>query len=151
MGDLSAWRDEHATWWAASLAFRDLYELTLHVDLVLAPYYVFTHLWMSVFGDSLTALRLASALAMAVAGGLVGLLGRRVSGSTWGGLVAGALFALVPTVARYGQEARPYAFAMTAALLSFLALLRALERPAPRRWVLYAVTVPLMAGPTWWP
>ncbi|MFB6555298.1 glycosyltransferase family 39 protein [Streptomyces sp. NPDC056405] len=144
MGERSAWRDEHATWWAASLAFGDLYGLTRHVDLVLAPYYVFMHLWVSVFGDSPTALRLPSTLAMAVAGGLVGLLGRRVVGSTRGGLVAGVLFALVPTVARYGQEARPYAFAMTATLLSFLALLRALERPAPRRWVLYAVTVPLV-------
>jgi len=49
-------------------------------------------------------------------------------------------------VARHGQEARPYAFAMTAALLGFLALLRALECPGPgaRRWVLYALTVPLM-------
>jgi mannosyltransferase len=140
----SAWRDEHATWWAASLTFGDLYRLTRHVDLALAPYYVFMHLWVSVFGDSLTALRLPSALAMAGAGGLVGLLGRRVVGSTQGGLVAGLLFALVPTITRYGQEARPYAFAMMAVLMGFLALLRALERPGPRRWVPYAVTVPLV-------
>ncbi|MFG2347895.1 hypothetical protein [Streptomyces phaeochromogenes] len=33
---------------------------------------------------------------------------------------------------------------MTAALLGFLALLRALERPVPRRWALYALTVPFM-------
>jgi mannosyltransferase len=144
IGERSAWRDEHATWWAASLAFGDLYRLTRHVDLALAPYYVFMHLWVSVFGDSLTALRLPSALAMAGAGGLVGLLGRRAVGSTQGGLVAGLLFALVPTIARYGQEARPYAFAMMAALMGFLALLRALERPGPRRWVPYAVTVPLV-------
>ncbi|MFF0195193.1 glycosyltransferase family 39 protein [Streptomyces anulatus] len=143
-GDRSAWRDEHATWWAASLSFGDLYQLTQHVDLALAPYYVFMHLWVSVFGDSPTALRLPSALAMAVAGGLVGLLGRRAVGSTRGGLFAGLIFALVPTVTRYGQEARPYAFAMVAALMSFLALLRALERPEPRRWVLYGVTVPLV-------
>lgn len=144
IGRRSAWRDEHATWWAASLSFGDLYELTRNVDLAIAPYYVFMHLWVSLFGDSLTALRLPSVLAMAVAGGLVGLLGRRAVGSTRGGLVAGLLFALVPTVARHGQEARPYAFAMTAALLGFLALLRALERPVPRRWVLYALTVPFM-------
>ncbi|MFD3309758.1 glycosyltransferase family 39 protein [Streptomyces sp. NPDC058694] len=140
----SAWRDEHATWWAASLSFGDLYELTRNVDLAIAPYYVFMHLWVSLFGDSLIVLRLPSVLAMAVAGGLVGLLGRRAVGSTQGGLVAGLLFALVPTVARHGQEARPYAFAMAAALLGFLALLCALEHPAPRRWVLYALTVPLM-------
>ncbi|MFC8663833.1 glycosyltransferase family 39 protein [Streptomyces sp. NPDC057199] len=144
IGRRSAWRDEHATWWAASLSFGDLYELTRNVDLAIAPYYVFVHLWVSLFGDSLTVLRLPSVLAMAVAGGLVGLLGRRAVGSTRGGIVAGLLFALVPTVARHGQEARPYAFAMLAAVLGFLALLRALERPVPRRWVLYALTVPLM-------
>ncbi|MEU9877934.1 hypothetical protein [Streptomyces phaeochromogenes] len=54
-----------------------MYELTRTVDLAIAPYYVFMHLWVSLFGDSLTALRLPSVLAMAVAGGLVGLLGRR--------------------------------------------------------------------------
>ncbi|MEU5343328.1 glycosyltransferase family 39 protein [Streptomyces sp. NPDC020766] len=144
IGRRSAWRDEHATWWAASLSFEDLHELTRNVDLAIAPYYVFMHLWVSLFGDSLTALRMPSVLAMAVAGGLVGLLGRRAVGSTQGGLVAGLLFALVPTVARHGQEARPYAFAMTAALLGFLTLLRALERPVPRRWALYALTVPFM-------
>lgn len=144
IGRRSAWRDEHATWWAASLSFGDLYELTRNVDLAIAPYYVFVHLWVSLFGDSLTVLRLPSVLAMAVAGGLVGLLGRRAVGSTRGGIAAGLLFALVPTVARHGQEARPYAFAMLAAVLGFLALLRALERPGPRRWVLYALTVPLM-------
>ncbi|MEU5222274.1 glycosyltransferase family 39 protein [Streptomyces toyocaensis] len=144
LGERSSWRDEHATWWAASLSLGDLYELTRHVDLALVPYYVFMHLWVSVSGDSLTVLRLPSALAMATAGGLVGLLGRRMTRSLRGGLVAGTLFAIVPTVARYGQEARPYALAMLAALLSFLALLRALERPTPRRWVLYTVTVPLM-------
>jgi mannosyltransferase len=144
ISERSAWRDEQATWWAASLSFQDLYRLTRHVDVVLAPYYVFMHLWISVFGDSLTALRLPSALAMAGAGGLVGLLGRRVIGSTQGGLIAGLFFALVPTVTRYGQEARPYALAMLTVLLASLALLRALERPGSRRWVAYAMTVPLM-------
>jgi mannosyltransferase len=78
---------------------------------------------------------------MAAAGGLVGLLGRRLAGDARAGLVAGLLFALVPTTARYGQEARPYAFAVLAALLATWTLLRALERPCRRRWLLYAAAV----------
>jgi mannosyltransferase len=61
LGERSLWRDEHATWWAASLSFGELRELTGHVDLVLAPYYAFLHLWIGVFGDSPAALRLPSA------------------------------------------------------------------------------------------
>ncbi|WP_185302248.1 glycosyltransferase family 39 protein [Streptomyces finlayi] len=144
IGGRSMWRDEHATWWAASLPPADLLRLVRNVDLALAPYYAFMHVWSSVFGVSPPALRMPSALAMAAAAGLVGVIGRRTVGTLGGGLTAGLLFALTPTVVRYGQEARPYAFAVLAVLLSVLALLRALESPRPRRWALYAVTLPLI-------
>lgn len=143
IGDRQLWRDEHATWWAASLSFGDLGALIKNIDVVLAPYYVVMHLWISVFGTSPTALRIPAAIAMAVAAGLLGLLGRRLF-TPRTGLLAGLLFAAVPSVTRYGQETRPYAFAVACTLLSTLLLLRVLDRPTLKGWALYAVSLPLV-------
>ncbi|WP_234010914.1 glycosyltransferase family 39 protein [Streptomyces sp. SPB78] len=143
LGDRQLWRDEHATWWAASLSLHDLSVLTKSIDIVFIPYYLGMHLWIAVFGDSETALRIPGALAMAAAAGLLGLLGRHLFTARVG-LVAGLAFAVVPGITRYGQEVRPYAFAVAAVLLSTLLLLRLLERHGFKGWCAYALTVPLI-------
>jgi mannosyltransferase len=140
------WRDEHATWWAARLPLGELAGLVRHVDLVLAPYYLVMHAWIAAAGDSEVALRLPSALLMAAAAGLLALLGRRLFDAPTG-LLAGALFAALPTVSRYGQDARPYAAVMAATLLATLALLHAVDRPSSWwRWLGYAASVLAVAS-----
>ncbi|MFJ2739988.1 glycosyltransferase family 39 protein [Streptomyces sp. NPDC087440] len=143
IGDRQLWQDEHATWWAAMLSFPDLGTLLKGVDVVFAPFYVLMHLWTSLFGTSETALRLPSALAMAAAAGLLGLLGRRLFDLRTG-LLAGLVFAVLPTVTRFGQEARPYAFAVAFVLLATLLLVRVLDRPSVKGWALYAACLPLV-------
>ncbi|MFF5494806.1 glycosyltransferase family 39 protein [Streptomyces aquilus] len=140
LGGRQLWRDEHATWWASSLSWHDLGRLIDNIDVVFTPYYASMHLWIAVAGDSPAALRLPGALAMAVSAGLVGLLGRRMF-AVRTGLLAGLLFAVVPAITRYGQEARPYAFATMFALLATLLLMRALDKPSLRTWTLYALAV----------
>jgi mannosyltransferase len=140
LGHRQLWRDEHATWWASTLSWHDLGRLIEHIDVVFAPYYAAMHLWIRVAGDSAAALRLPEALAMAVAAGLVGLVGRRMF-AVRTGLLAGLLFAVVPAVTRYGQETRSYAFATMFALLATLLLLRALDKPSLRTWTGYALAV----------
>ncbi|RZU50578.1 mannosyltransferase [Krasilnikovia cinnamomea] len=140
IGDRQLWRDEHATWWAASLSWGDLRHLVGTVDVVLFPYYVLMHVWIGVFGASPTALRLPSALFMAVAAGLLALLGRRLFDAP-SGVVAGLLLAVIPAISRYGQEARPYAMTLAATVAAALLLMRALEKPSPWRWVGYGLAV----------
>jgi mannosyltransferase len=72
---------------------------------------------------------------MACAAGLTGWLGTQVF-DRWVGLAGGCLFAVVPSVSRFGQEARPYAFAIAFAVASLLALLS-------RRWWLVSLMVAL--------
>jgi mannosyltransferase len=79
-----------------------------------------------------------SALAVAAASGLIALIGRRLFDAGVG-LTAGLLFAGLPAVCRYGQEGRPYSFAIALAALATLMLLRAVERPTWRRWILYGL------------
>ncbi|MFJ5220013.1 glycosyltransferase family 39 protein [Streptomyces sp. NPDC088354] len=143
IGDRQMWRDEHATWWAATLSLGDLSQLIRNIDVVFAPYYFLMHLWVSSAGDSPTALRVPAAFAMAAAAGLLALVGRRMF-TTGTGLLAGLVFAAVPSVTEYGQQARPYAFAVAFTLLSTLVLLRALDRPSLKGWTLYAATIPLI-------
>jgi mannosyltransferase len=134
------WRDEFASWSAASRSLPQLWAMLHNIDAVLGVYYFGLHLWMAVFGDSATAMRLPSVLAMAAAAGVVALIGRRLAGGT-AGLTSGLTFAVIPSVSRYAQEARPYAFAMLFAALATLMFLRALERPHWSRWAIYAVVL----------
>jgi mannosyltransferase len=132
------WRDELASWSAASRTVPQLWAMVHNIDAVLFPYYLGLHLWMAVFGDSATAMRLPSVIAMAAAAGVVGLIGRRLAGNV-AGLASGLVFALIPSVSRYAQEARPYAFATLFAAVATLMFLRAMERPNWFRWALYAI------------
>jgi mannosyltransferase len=134
------WRDELASWSAASRTLPQLWAMVHNIDAVLGIYYFGLHLWMAVFGDSATAMRVPSVMAMAGAAGVVALIGRRLGGS-FAGLAGGLVFALVPSVSRYAQEARPYAFAMFFAALATLMFLRAMERPHWSRWAIYSVVL----------
>jgi mannosyltransferase len=134
------WRDELATWSAASRSVPQLWRMVHHIDAVTGVYYFGMHFWIALFGDSPTAMRVPSLIAMTGAAGLVALIGRRLGGYP-AGLAGGLVFALIPSISRYGQEARPYAIATFFAALATLLLLRALERPGWRRWVPYALAL----------
>jgi mannosyltransferase len=129
LGAPSLWADELATWGAVRIGWRPLYQLLHNVDAVVGPYFVVEKVWVGIAGDSPVAMRAPSLVAMAATAGLLALLGRRLGGR-WVGLLAGGLFAVVPAVSRYGQEARPYAFSIFFAVLATLLLLRWLDRPA---------------------
>ena len=134
------WRDELATWSAASRSTGDLLRLAANIDGVSVAYYLLMHGWIELFGDSVPALRLPAALSMAGAAALVAVLGGRLfSGRV--GLIAGLLFAVLPSTCRYGQEARPYALATLFAVLATLLLVRALAQPGWLRWLGYAAAL----------
>lgn len=134
------WRDELATWSAATRSVGDLFRLAGTIDAATGPYYLLMHGWVALAGDSVAALRLPSVLAMTGAAALTAVLGRRLVGARTG-LLAGLLFALLPGTSRYAQEARPYALATLFAVLATLLLVEALRRPGWARWAGYAVAL----------
>jgi mannosyltransferase len=134
------WRDELATWSAASRPLGDLLRLAANIDGVSVAYYLLMHAWVELFGASVLALRLPAALSMAGAAALIAVLGGRLfSGRV--GLVAGLLFAVLPSTSRYGQETRPYALATLFAVLATLLLVGALAQPGWLRWLGYAAAL----------
>ncbi|NUR91279.1 MAG: hypothetical protein HOY71_45015 [Nonomuraea sp.] len=134
--------DELATVSAASRSLSGLWELARHIDGHFLPYYLFMHFWVKA-GTAELWLRLPSAVAIGVAAWFLVDLGRRLH-SARAGVIAGALFAVLPSVSYYGAFARSYAFAAAAAVFSFWALRRAVERPGGGRWVTYGVAVALV-------
>jgi mannosyltransferase len=136
--------DELATISAASRSLSGMWELARHIDGHFLPYYLFMHFWGKL-GTAELWLRLPSAVAIAVAAWFLVDLGRRLH-SARAGVVAAAIFAILPSVSYYGAFARSYAFAAAAVVFSFWALHRALERSDGRRWVLYGVAVALVCA-----
>jgi mannosyltransferase len=142
----SYWRDEAATLAAIRRPFGDMLRMLGNVDAVHGLYYMIIWVVARLFGTGELALRLPSAVAMAVAAGFVAALGRRL-GSPRVGLAAGLLFAVVPDISFYGQDARSYAMVTAMAAVASYLLVRALDAaPGGRRrwWIGYAVALALL-------
>ncbi len=145
IGRPEVWRDELASWSAAHRPLGQLWAMVHHVDASSAAYYLLLHGWIRVAGDSPAMLRLPSTLAMAGAAACVALGASAWFGRT-AGLWAGLLFALLPIVSRYAQEARQYAFGVLAAALAGWLLVRALRRPSWPAWAGYAAAIAMLVA-----
>jgi mannosyltransferase len=137
------WRDELSSWSFASRPVPDLIATVRHTDATDLLYYLLLHCWIAAFGDSVAAMRSMSVLAMGGAAACVTLAGRRLA-SPRAGLLAGLAFALVPSVSRFAQEIRSYAFEALAGTLAVVLLLRALDKPGLRRWAAYGACVAVL-------
>jgi mannosyltransferase len=137
LGRPELWRDELASWSFAIRPLPDLITTARHADANHLAYYLLLHYWIAAFGDSADAMRAPSVLAMAGAAACVTLAARRLAGPR-AGLLAGLVFALVPSVSRFAQEIRSYALEVLVGTLATLLLLRAVDKPGVRRWAAYA-------------
>ncbi len=89
-------------------------------------------------GGGLTELRLASAALAVAAVPLVALLGARLAGRA-AGLGAAAIVSASWMLLFHGIYARMYSLFLATSLLSYLALLRAVEHGGARRWTLWGL------------
>jgi mannosyltransferase len=132
------WADELWSWSFAADPVQQLVASASRSNPAELGYDLVLHYWMAVFGDSVLAMRLLSVLAMTGAAACVTLAGRRLVGAR-AGLLAGLVFALLPSVSRFAQEVRFYAPVVLVTSLATLLLLRALDAQSVRRWAAYSV------------
>lgn len=137
------WTDELATWGMAGTPWHRMWPVLRWVDAVLAPYYVLMRGWAELAGTSDLALRVPSLAAMIGAAGLAGGLGTRLGGYR-AGLLAGLVFAVLPSTTRFAQEARPYALTAFVAVAATYLLVRAWERPTVARFGAYSIAIVLL-------
>ncbi len=97
-------RDETSTLAAVHRSFPQLVRMLGNVDVVHGAYYSLIWVVVRIGGSGEFAVRLPSALAMAVAAAFVTALGRRLV-SWWAGLASGLAFAVLPWSA--GSPRRP--------------------------------------------
>ena len=135
--------DEVTTADVAQRSPAEIWHLAQHIDAVFGAYYLVMHAWTGVAGHSELALRLPSIVAMAAAVAVTAELGRRLFDPAVA-VVTGLFLCTLPNTSRYAAEARPYAFACLFSVLALLALVLALDRSRPVRWVLYGLTVVLL-------
>ena len=143
----SYWRDEAATLTATARPFGELLRMMGHVDAVHGVYYMIIWVVVRLGGTGELVTRLPSAVAMACAAAAVAALGRRLV-SPRAGLTAGLLFAFLPQISLYAQDAREYALVTALATTGSYLLLRALTAAGPRiGWLTgYAVCLGVMGS-----
>ncbi|MDA0266900.1 MAG: glycosyltransferase family 39 protein [Cyanobacteria bacterium] len=104
-------------------------------------YYVLLRFWAQVWGTAPVVTRgFSSLLSLLVFPALYGLC-RELFALPLSGWVAIALFAVSPLHLVFGQEAREFGFWTALILASSALLLRAMDRPSWRNWVLYGVSM----------
>ena len=128
----SYWRDEAATISAAQRPLGNLLRTLGNIDAVHGAYYLLIWVTLKLGGTGELATRLPSAVAMAVAAVAVAALGGRLV-SPRAGLAAGLVFAVLPPVSLYGQDARPYAITVALAAIASYLLVRAMEADVSRK------------------
>ncbi len=138
----SMWRDEVATYVVAQRTVPQLWAMLHNVDAVHGLYYLGMHAWLTL-GDGEVWLRVPSVAASVVSAGLVAGLGTRLGGVR-AGLSAGLLFATMPVVSNYAQEAGSFALVSAAVLAATCLLVLALDRGG-KWWPAYAAMVTLAA------
>jgi len=139
----SYWRDEAATMSAAQRPLGNLFRTLGNIDAVHGAYYLLIWVMVRLGGSGELVTRLPSAVAMAGAAVAVAAIGRRLV-SPRAGLAAGLVFAVLPEVSLYGQDARPYAIVVALASLASYLLVRVIQDDAGARHRLlagYAVCV----------
>jgi mannosyltransferase len=140
----SYWRDEAATMAAVQRPFGALIRMLGHVDAVHGAYYLLIWGVVRMAGMGELATRLPSAVAMAVASSGVSAIGRRLV-SLWAGLAGGLLFAVLPEVSWFAQDARSYAIVTALAVAASYLLVRLLDSGASARWlVAYAACLTVL-------
>jgi mannosyltransferase len=151
IGGASLWRDEGYTLEISQRPVGAILSMMGREDAVHGFYYLMMHFVVAVAGTSAVALRLPSLLAMCVAAGLTGGLGRRLATETGlpapslTGMLAGLLLVMYPLSTWYAQDARPYTLATVFAVAASWLLVRARTDARWRWYVLYAVAIVLLA------
>ena len=142
LGATSFWRDEISSVVFAHAPLGDLLTIFGRERRVaglpnMASYYLVLHFWLAV-GETEARVRLLSVLAGAASVVPIYLTARRLGGWT-AGFLAGAVFALIPYVVHYSQDARGYSLSMLAAATLTWLVIKATERQTTGWWLAYGV------------
>jgi mannosyltransferase len=148
VSDSALWLDEALTVNIAGEPIGDIGERLRH-DGHPPLYYWLLHLWMVLFGDGDVAVRALSGVFAVAALPFAWIHGRRLGGAPG---AVGALFILAasPFAIRYATEARQYSLVTLLALVGWLLLERARQRPTLGRLLALAASSGILLLTHYW-
>lgn len=141
----SPWGDEAATVLSADRPWFSLARMLTTVDAVHGVYYAIMHVWIGLFGQSMMAIRLPSAVAVGFAAAGVVVLGDRLGGRRIGSM-AGAVFIVLPRVTFMGGEARSSALSAAVGVWLVILVVHLLRAPGSPRRLWFAYSAALAVG-----
>jgi mannosyltransferase len=146
IGLTSFWRDEISSVVFSHAPIPDLLKIIGRERAVaglpnMATYYLILHFWLMV-GETEARVRFFSVVAGVATVIPVYLTGKRIAG-WWAGFGAAALFALIPYVVHYSQDARGYSLSMLVAATLTYMVIKATDRQTTGWWAAYGVVAAL--------
>lgn len=143
-GGPSLWLDEAATIAGSTYTLDQMLRMLANVDGVHGAYYLFMHLWFTVFPATEFWARLPSALLIGGAAAGVVVLGRALSTRSVA-IAAGVVFTVLPRTTWAGIEARSYALSMFDAVWLTVLCVAAVRSRRLWLWGAYAVGLVIAA------
>ena len=122
----SLWVDEVYDFLLANISVKSIVVMSLVTEVATPQDHLLLHLWMTLFGTSLFALRFLSLIFGVFAILMIYLLGRRLFNEEVG-LISALILAISPLNIEYSQEARMYSLVVFLALLSMYFFVLLLE------------------------
>jgi hypothetical protein len=146
LGTRSLWLDEGSTFAIVTQNGAALWHAVAHDGGNMLIYYLAMHLLLAWLGDATWVMRLPSVVATAATGGLVAALALRLfPGNRRLASAAGLLTVVSLPLVFWGQNARGYAWLVTLAVGSYLALAVILQTPRERAPARVAVAAYLLS------
>ena len=143
VGTPSLWQDEAATIAASNRPLPSLFRLLGNIDAVHGTYYFFIHFWGQVFGFSPLALRVPSAIAVAMSAYLVYRMAIHLELGGQIATLASVVYLALPRTHMAASEARSNAFTATLAIALAITLIMALRRKDWLAWLPYGLVATL--------
>jgi 4-amino-4-deoxy-L-arabinose transferase-like glycosyltransferase len=139
LGAQSLWLDEAHAIQIARLPWPDVALYANPLDTNPPGYHVLLHFWMSLFGDSESAVRALSVVCAVASIAVTYVIAKRLVNPVIG-LVSALLLAVAPADIAWSQQARPYTFLTLLAGVQVLILFGALARSHQWwRWIAWAL------------
>ena len=138
LGRQPYWLDEALTVAFVTQPWNQMLAIVFGREANMAGYYLPLSAWVQLGSTNESWVRLPSLLAAAGAAGLLVVLGRLLF-DLQVGFIAGLLLACNPMLLTYARDARSYGLVTLAAVVTTLALVRALQRPSAVRWIVWGV------------
>ncbi len=132
------WNDEYVSWMISAVPFGDGFWNSVKLQCHMPLYYLYLKLVMAIFGQSDIVLRLSSLVPGILAVPVMFFVGNEKNENT--GYLCATMTAISSFLIYYSQEVRLYSLLFLLSAFSLLYLLKSINNPNKKNFVIYAIS-----------